>query len=100
MSTERTLPKFTITERRRNGSVGIKYKPLELIGSGGSAIAFSAAVLDVNENPTDQICLLKEFYPTGASRDENDAVSVPVSNTNKALRACLGSLQKRKKGVK
>ena len=100
MPTERTLPKSTITERRRDGSVGMKYKPMELIGSGGSAIAFSATVLDVNENPTDQICLLKEFYPTGASRDENDAVSVPVSNTNKALRACLESLQKRKKGVK
>ena len=86
MPTERTLPKSTITERRRDGSVGMKYKPMELIGSGGSAIAFSATVLDVNENPTDQICLLKEFYPTGASRDENDAVSVPFSNTNKALR--------------
>ena len=86
MSTERTLPKFTITELRRDGSVGMKYKPMELIGSGGSAIAFSATVLDVNENPTDQICLLKEFYPTGASRNENDAVSVPVSNTNRALK--------------
>ena len=86
MSTERTLPKFNIAERLRDGSVGMKYKPLELIGSGGSAIAFSAAVLDVNENPTDQICLLKEFYPTGASRNENDAVSVPFSNTNMALK--------------
>ena len=74
MSTERTLPKFNIAERRRDGSVGMKYKPLEMIGSGGSAIAFSTAVLDVNGKPTDQICLLKEFYPTGASRDENDAV--------------------------
>ena len=86
MSTERTLPKFNIAERRRDGSVGMKYKPLEMIGSGGSAIAFSTAVLDVNGKPTDQICLLKEFYPTGASRDENDAVNVPFSNTNSALK--------------
>ena len=35
MSTERTLPKSTITEQRNDGSVGMKYKPLELIGSGG-----------------------------------------------------------------
>ena len=49
MSTERTIPKSTIIELRRDGSVGMKYKPMELIGSGGSAIAFSATVLDVND---------------------------------------------------
>ena len=87
MSTERTLPKSTITERRKDGSVGMKYQPLELIGSGGSAIAFSAAVLDADDKPTDEIYLLKEFYPeNGALRDENDTVRVLRINDKDALR--------------
>ena len=87
MSSERTIPQHIITEHRSDGSMGRKYEPLKLIGQGGSAIAFSAKVLDINGNPTGEICLLKEFFPSkNAARNDDDSIRVLLTDSNKALK--------------